>query len=132
MIRIQRHQLARFIGDDPEAIRAFESLIGEVNSLTAEPLQVSADYTISGREDFRTLYAITGASSINIDLPSGSLLIAGDQWVIAKVDDGAGNVVITPNGSDTINGAASDSLSAQYSVMVLQWTGSYWLIVSER
>jgi len=73
----------------------------------------------------------TGANTITITLPPGDDMIPGDEFIIAKVDAGAGSVTIATDGSDTINGAATDSLASQYSTMTLRWTGSYWLIVSE-
>jgi hypothetical protein len=48
----------------------------------------------------------TGAGNITLTLPVGSSTTQG-TWSIVKVDSGAGQCLIAPNGADTINGVNS-------------------------
>jgi len=53
---------------------------------------------------------------------------AGKTLVIVKVDSSANAVTVTPFGNDTIEGAASKTLSAQYDKAILTANGiSTWL-----
>lgn len=45
-------------------------------------------------------------------------------------DSSANAVTVTPNGSDTINGAASKALSSQYQWLRLHTTGAAWVGMS--
>ena len=67
----------------------------------------------------------TGAGALVITLPSAS--IKGLLLHIKKVDSGAGAVTVTPASGDTIEGAATQSLAAQYnSTMLIAGGGTVW------
>ncbi len=68
------------------------------------------------------------SNAITVNLPAAS---AGQQFVIKKVDSSANTVTITGNGSETIDGAASQILYAQDESITIASNGSGWYIVSE-
>jgi hypothetical protein len=63
----------------------------------------------------------------NVTLPPPSTLGAGQKVIVIKKDGSANNVTVLPNASETINGAASKVLSAQYSVCTLWNDGTNWI-----
>lgn len=97
----------------------------------------SADFTVwtddaSGSP--KDLYAVTtAASTITATLPtvaSGDASL-GRVVTIMKVDAGGGSVTIDADGSETINGSATVSLSSQYDYRTLVYDGSSeWIVIS--
>lgn len=63
----------------------------------------SANYTILDNDGFDTIAVTTGASDRTITLPSAANNV-GRTTRIKKVDNGAGRVLVTRAGSDTIDG----------------------------
>lgn len=70
----------------------------------------SSPYTIGAADE--VVLVTTGASAFTLNLPAATA--TGRKLLIIKVDSGAGAVTVTPNGSDTIEGAGTKSLSSQY------------------
>lgn len=71
----------------------------------------------------------TSTNARSITLPAG---IVGKQYVIK---DGAGNasgaaITITPNGAETIDGAATYTIDTDYGVLHIVWNGSTWVVMS--
>lgn len=64
--------------------------------------------------------AVTASATMNVtvNLPAAS----GSGRILIVYNNGTHNVVINANGSDTINGSSSETLSSQYSVLRLQDT----------
>lgn len=97
---------------------------------------MSADFTVwdddtSGAP--RDLYAVTtAASTITATLPAVSSddATAGRVVTILKIDSGAGSVTIDGDGSETINGATTASLTSQYDYLTLVSDGSEWIVIS--
>ena len=82
-------------------------------------------------------YSVTGAErSIVCDCSSGAITVnllaassAPNRVIeIFKIDAAANNVTIARNGTDTINGATSQTLSSQWSGMQLEKYSAGWLI----
>lgn len=74
------------------------------------------------------LLATGGAGGITLTLPAttnGGRLIA-----VKKVDAGAGAVTVTP-AAGTLDGAASQALTAQFYGIVVTWDGANWWTVAE-
>ena len=63
------------------------------------------------------VHVTTGGGALIVTLPSAS--IKGLLLHIKKVDSGVGAVTVTPAGADTIEGAANQSLAAQYNSTTL-------------
>lgn len=66
--------------------------------------------------------------SLEVTLPSASAN-DGRTLVVKKVDASANAVVVTAAGSDTIDGAATKSLAAQYDHVVLHSNGGGWDVI---
>lgn len=73
----------------------------------------SANYTILDNDGYEIIAVTTGASDRTITMPSAANNI-GRSLKIKKVDSGAGKVLITRAGSDTMDGETTVELSDQY------------------
>lgn len=80
----------------------------------------SSPYTVLATDVVITCNATAGAVTINLPAATGS----GDYLIIKKTDSSANVCTPTRNGSDTIDGATSYSLSSQYSASTLIDTAS--------
>jgi hypothetical protein len=67
------------------------------------------------------------ANNITVNLPTA----AGNKAIfnIKKMDAGANTVTIDANGSETIDGAATKVITAQYATFTLLSSGTNWVIV---
>ena len=85
----------------------------------------SSSYTASATD-----YTVVGTRTSNqtITLPT-AVGITGRIYVIKKTGNG-GTLTIATNGSQTIDGAGSKSLTTQYTQMTVQSDGSNWIILS--
>ncbi|RLS54289.1 MAG: hypothetical protein DWH91_12115 [Planctomycetota bacterium] len=85
-----------------------------------------------------SLYPITGSDSVviadattaafNVTLPT-AVGISGRQYTIKRVNGGVNNVTVTTTSSQTIDGATTNVLNAQYSSVTVVSDGANWLIV---
>lgn len=80
----------------------------------------SANYTMTSSDC--TIIGTSGAGGITITLPAANT--SANLIIIKKVDSGAGALTIARAGTDTIDGATSISLAAQYNQAVLLSDGS--------
>jgi hypothetical protein len=71
----------------------------------------------------------TGSRTINLPTASGR---QGKAYVIKKTDSSSGEVVIDPNGAETIDGAASMSLYKQYDSVIIYSDGTNWKVGARR
>jgi prefoldin subunit 5 len=101
-----------------------------VNGSFAVPITTTtSNYTLSSNDYSVLANASSGAITITLPTASG---IAGRIYVIKKIDSSANAVTITPNTGQTIDGANSYALSTQYKYVVLQSTGSNWVIIGNN
>ena len=68
-------------------------------------------------------------STTTLPLPAVATAGAGYVIIVMKTDSSANTVIIDPNSSETINGATTNTLNAQYSYVRLYCTGSAWLVI---
>ncbi|NOZ46911.1 MAG: hypothetical protein GXO79_09025, partial [Chlorobi bacterium] len=92
-----------------------------LNSITGNYTATVDDYTI---------LASTSSSDITISLPAAST-VKNQIFVIKKTDSNAYNVIIDGSGSETIDGAATQSLTAQFMAYTIQSDGSNWYIIGK-
>ena len=92
---------------------------GAIRSITATGSIVSGDYAI---------LANSTSGAITINLPTAAIL-AGRIFVFKRVNAGANNVVIDPAASETIDGAAMYTLSAQWASVTIISNGTNWFII---
>jgi hypothetical protein len=85
----------------------------------------SADYTVTDTDGYRTIAVTTGASDRTVTLPTASAN-TDRRLTIIKADSGAGDVIIDGEGSETINGSTTVTLSGQYASLDIVCDGSNW------
>ena len=87
----------------------------------------NSPYTANTLQDCTLIWdASSGACVQNLPAATGS----GKIFYFKKVDSSANTVTVTPNGTDTIDGAASYVLSAQYeSVTVQDCASGVWYVL---
>ena len=98
--------------------------------LIPDVVAVTANTTITSSDAGKIYRADTTSASIEFDLPDLGTDDEGFQVTIRKSNSGGDDVTITPNGSDTINGQTSHTLTEQYEGVPLLWTGTEWIIRS--
>jgi hypothetical protein len=87
----------------------------------------TAAYTADGKDFLILANAAGGAFSVTLPLASR---VKGMAVTIKRLNSGANAVTIARSGSDTIDGAASVSLSAQYASRTVASDGSAWHIIA--
>lgn len=87
----------------------------------------TATFTVQTTER-GTVYACNAASgSITANLPSG--VSDGFAVIIQKTDSGTNSIIIDPNGSETINGASTSVINAQYDGVLVVKNDSNWIAI---
>lgn len=97
-------------------------------SYRAKTRQVTAAYTVSGKDD-HTILADATAAAFTITLPAAGTNTATKVIYIQKTDAVANSVTIDGLGSETIDGQTTYVLSAQYQGVLLQAGFSSWHVV---
>lgn len=80
-------------------------------------------------DDIILCNATGGAFSVNLQ-PAGTYI--NKRLTLVKIDSSANAVDVDPNSSETINGAATYSLTAQYKRVVIVSDGTKWIIESSN
>lgn len=131
-LSINRDQYEAFLRNDNAAIRQFEALFRDVNALNnAFAYQDVTDSSVDVSSDLGEFYYCDAtAGPITVNLPS---LASFDTRIgtIKKTDASGNAVTVTANGSDTIDGAATKVLAAQYDTITIHATSSSWRVISE-
>ena len=92
---------------------------GAYRSVTTTGNVVSGDYLI---------VADAAGGAITMTLPPAAL-VPGRIYAFKRVNSGANAVVIDPNASETIDGAATYTLSAQWNSVTIMSNGTAWFII---
>lgn len=90
---------------------------------------VAGDYTLVATSRVRYIYFNCGAVDRTCNLPPMANFPAGDPVFIKKIDTGIGLVIISPDGAETIDGAADARMARQYESVVTVHDGVEWQIV---
>jgi hypothetical protein len=109
--------------------RAPNSRLHVAGSISVAITRQTANYTLTNADCIVACDASSGA--FNISLPS-AVGIAGRMYTIKKVDNSPNAVTIVPYGTETIDGAASYVLSAQWKYVTIVSDGSNWLIIANN
>lgn len=96
-------------------------------------LSVSSSPTI-GATDTYTHYRVDTSAARNITLPSAATVGAGRYYVFQDVTGTAAtyNITISRAGSDTIEGATTTTITANYGWKILVSTGSGWVLLCQK
>lgn len=89
------------------------------------------DFT-AGTRDHLIAYTSLSAGR-TVSLPAASSLKVGDSYIVKDESGGASsnNIVIDPDGSETIDGAATFTISADYGRVEIYTDGSNWFILED-
>jgi hypothetical protein len=109
---------------------------------TAYAVQAGNNYFAGGiRHQYNALSANTTLDAsyymANVDAAGGAITItlptavgiAGQTFIVRRVNSGANAVTVDGDGSETINGAATYSLTAQYQSVSIMSDGAGWMVV---
>ena len=88
----------------------------------------TANYTATVND--HTIICNNSSGSITISLPAASGC-SGRTYVIKKISGLLNDVVINPNGAETIDGAATRTLTVQYESVLIQSDGTNWVILAK-
>lgn len=102
------------------------NLIG-TGSLATGIANKTANYTSTLNDGTLTFDASGGALTCTLETAVGA---NGRIHAIVKIDSSANTVTIDPNAAETINGAATLVLSAQWDKAILQSDGANWIRIA--
>jgi hypothetical protein len=89
-------------------------------------LSVAVATTLDGTHYMVDVDASGAARTITLPTAVG---IAGRVYIIRKLDSSANAVTIDGNGAETINGAATKVLAAQYDTATIMSDGASWIVL---
>lgn len=98
-----------------------------IQGLTHNWQAKTANYTLTSTDDLITADCTGG--TFTVTLPT-AVSASGKSYTIIRIDASGNSVTIATTSSQTINGAAPGSLSAQYQVLVVTSNGANWISTS--
>ncbi len=102
------------------------------NALSIEQLWAtlskSADYSVVEADRDKLIKVDATSGAVTLSLLAAATAGDGFQIAVKKIDNSANAVIIDGNGSETIDGNTTLSLSTQYNVALLTSDGSNWYI----
>ena len=110
----------------PEWVRRAATAINQLAQHRLNVVSKSAAHTVADGDDMVICDATSAAFTVT--LPSVASF-AGKQVIIKKVDASANAVTVDANGSETIDGATTQSLAAQYDSVTLVAGPSEWHLI---
>jgi hypothetical protein len=108
----------------PGLVTSYSPLINQAVHTVA-----SADYTILDGDGYHTILVTTGASDRTMTLPTAADN-EGRELTFKKLDAGVGKVIIDGEGAETIDGATTYQVVAQYAFVRLVCDGSSWNVTA--
>lgn len=95
--------------------------------------QVSKTATYTADATDYTIFCNATSGAITINLPSAATSgVSGRVYVIKKTDNSANAVIVDGNAAETIDGAATYSLSTQYKYVTIQSNGANWFVIGNN
>lgn len=98
------------------------STAGYVQNTTT---QTNTDYTALSTDE--VILMSTGGTTRTVTLPAAAG-VANKIFTIKKIDSGTGRVTVDANGAETIDGATTFTLYAQYDEVTITSDGSNWYV----
>lgn len=95
---------------------------GVFRSVTTTGNVVSGDYLI---------IADATAGAITLTLPPAAL-VPGRIYAFKRINSGANAVIVDPSGAETIDGAATHTLTPQWNSLLIMTNGVAWFILSDH
>lgn len=97
-----------------------------LNDLVLQEVTKSANYTVTASD--RLIEADTSGGNITLALPAAASVGAYTPFAFVKTAN-ANSLILDPDGSELIDGAATKTLTAQYSRVDIVSNGSAWVTV---
>lgn len=94
--------------------------------ITTAVRAVTATTTLTGTDSVLKADATTAAVTVNLPTAVGA---TGRKYTVKKIDSSVNAVTVDPSGTETIDGAATVALAAQWDTLRLVSDGSNWLKV---
>lgn len=88
----------------------------------------SSAYTVNVSDKFIDIDATSTTRAVNLPALSNYPALNTYEYIIKKTDSSGNTVVVTPNGAETIEGAANVTLSTQYKYVRIYAAGTMWKI----
>lgn len=110
----------------PDAFRRFGKAINYLLGRFPVPVALTAAHTMAEGEDIALCDAT--AAAFTVALPKAALFV-GTAFTIKKIDASANAVTIDGDGAETIDGAATVALGAQWDVRTVYAYGGNWLLI---
>lgn len=92
----------------------------------------TANYTVVAADSGSVIKVDSTSGAVTIALTAASSLGSGFRVTILRVNSSGSVITIDPNSSETINGALTNTLNAQYSFVELVCDGSNWFVANAR
>ncbi len=91
---------------------------------------VTSPVTVASTTDCVVISNLTVPGAVAFNLPAG---VIGQYFMIVdgKGDANSNNITVTPNGAETINGAATYTITTNRGAVVLAFRGTNWSVVAE-
>lgn len=86
----------------------------------------TSDYTATSSDQLILVNSTGGAVTINLPAAAGA---AGAVYHIKKTDASGNNVIVDPNGAETVDGAATSTMNTQYQKVTVVSTGTAWCTI---
>ena len=97
-----------------------------VPALNAAYVRVVSNYTIL--VDDGTIGVDASGGAVTVTLPPVTNIVAGKSYRVTRLNSGGNNVTITGIGGQTINGATTEIMTAQWTSHIYVSTSSGWII----
>lgn len=112
--------------DTPDFYRLAANALNNLIQRKREVSTKTTAYTITLGDDVVLVDATSGAITITLPLVAPYVGIA---YTIKKIDSSANAVTVDGNGAETIDGAATASLAAQWDTVTVVSNGTAWFKV---
>lgn len=98
-----------------------------LSNLIKQAVSKSANYTVTTSD--RLINVDTSGGNVTLALPALSGVTINTVYSAVKAVSGSNNLVIDPNGAETIEGASTYTLTALYSRIDFYSNGSEWKVI---
>ena len=95
------------------------------NSIAFAARAITQNHTVTAGD--HTIFANATSTNITVTLPTAANIM-GRQYIIKRVDSSGNNVTIDPDGSETIEGAATMILDSGRSVVIQSDNNNWWIV----
>lgn len=100
--------------------------LNRIAGRTGTTAGITADATLDALSG--TVFADATAGNIVVSLPAAAS-VPGRIYTVKKVDASANTVTIDPAAAETIDGAATKVISAQWVSLTIQADGAEWFLI---